>query len=243
MSFVRIHMIRRAAVVVLVFAPLSGCAREGSQEGSPEPAAIEAAHAARAILLDPDHPAWSEPAPDTFRARFETTKGDFVIQVVRAWAPLGADRFYNLVRHGYYDDARFHRTVPDFIVQWGLAGDPDVTAAWMDRSLPDDPVVATNTRGSIAYAFTEPGTRSTQIFISLVDLTRLDAGGFAPFGRVLVGMEVVDALYSGYGEESGGGVRAGAQDSVVAGGNAYLDRAFPGLDRLIKVTIERKGTQ
>jgi len=242
MSLTRTHMIQRAAVVALAFAPLSGCTREGSQEGPQETAAIEATNAARAILLDPDHPAWSEPAPDTFRTRFETTKGDFVIQVVRAWAPLGADRFYNLVRHGYYDDARFHRTVPDFIVQWGLAGDPDVTASWMDRVLLDDPVVATNTRGSIAYAFTEPGTRSMQIFISLVDLTRLDAGGFAPFGQVLEGMDVVDALYSGYGEESGGGMRAGAQDSVVAGGNAYLDRAFPELDRMIKVTIERKGT-
>lgn len=239
MTLARIHRTPSAAAVAVAAVVLFGCGPEASPDDSP----AGAGDVSRGILLNPDHPAWSQAAPDSFQARFETTKGDFVIQVVRAWAPLGADRFYNLVRHGYYDDARFHRTVTDFIVQWGLAGDPDVTAAWMDRFLRDDPVVATNTRGRIAYAFTEPGTRSTQIFISLVDLTRLDAGGFAPFGRVLVGMEVVDALYSGYGEESGGGVRAGAQDSVVAGGNAYLDRAFPELDRLIRVTIERKGTQ
>ena len=193
----------------------------------------------RSILLDPTHPAWSEPAPDTFLARFETTPGTFVIEVVRAWAPLGADRFYNLIRHGYYDDARFHRVVPGFITQWGVAGDPEVTAVWYDRGMPDDPVVASNGRGQVAFAFTEPGTRSTQVFISMVDNSRLDAQGFAPFGRVVEGMEeVVDSIYSGYGEESGGGVRAGNQGRLVAEGNAYLDADFPELDRLIRATIE-----
>lgn len=193
----------------------------------------------RALLLDPGHPAWSESAPDTARIRFETTKGDFVIRLVRAWAPLGADRFYNLVRHGYYDDARFHRTVPGFIVQWGLAGDPEVTAAWLDRTFPDDPAgVGGNTRGRVAFAFTEPGTRSTQVFISTVDLSRLDEGGFAPFGEVVEGMEVVDALYGGYGETSGGGMRAGAQDSVILQGNAWLDRNFPELDRILRAYPE-----
>jgi homoserine O-acetyltransferase len=190
-----------------------------------------------AILLDPQHPAWSETSPDSFDVRVETTKGHFVIAVHRGWAPLGADRFYNLVRHGYYDDARFHRVVPDFIVQWGIAGDPAVTEVWSSRTIADDPVVANNTRGSVAFAFTEPGTRSTQVFVSLVELTRLDSQGFAPFGRVVQGMEVVDALHSAYGEGSGGGVRAGAQDSLVAGGNAYLDRMFPDLDRIVRATI------
>ena len=195
----------------------------------------------RAILLDPTHPAWSEPAPDTFLARFETSAGTFAIEVIRAWAPIGADRFYNLIRHGYYDDTRFHRVVPGFITQWGVAGDPEVTAVWYARGMPDDPVVASNERGRVAFAFTEPGTRSTQIYISMVDNSRLDAQGFAPFGRVVEGMEqAVDSIYSGYGEESGGGVRAGNQARLVAEGNAYLDADFPELDRLIKATIERR---
>jgi len=238
MTLAHLDRTPRAAAAAVSAMVLFGC----GPGAPPDSGAAEPAVTSHAILLDPDHPAWSQAAPDTFRARFETTKGDFVIRVVRAWAPLGADRFYNLIRHGYYDDARFHRTVPDFIVQWGLAGDPEVTATWMDRMLADDPVVASNTRGSVAYAFTEVDTRSTQIFISLVDLTRLDAGGFAPFGRVVEGMDVVDALYSGYGEESGGGLRAGAQDSVAQGGNVYLDRTFPELDELIRATISHEGT-
>lgn len=193
----------------------------------------------RQILLDPGHPAWDEPAPDTFLARFETSAGAFAIQVVRTWAPIGADRFYNLVRHGYYDDSRFHRTVPDFIVQWGLAGDPAVTDAWIDQTIPDDTlVVASNVRGTIAFAFTDPNTRTTQVYINVVDNSRLDAQGFPPFGRVVEGMDVVDGIYSGYGENSGGGVRRGDQSAIVAGGNAYLDREFPLLDRLIRARVE-----
>lgn len=192
----------------------------------------------RAVLLDPEHAAWSTPAPDTFLATVETTRGDFVIRVVREWAPIGADRFYNLVRHGYYDDARIHRVVPGFITQWGVAGDPEVTAVWYDRGMPDDPVVASNVRGSIAFAFTDPGTRSTQVYINMVDNTRLDATGFAPFGTVVSGMEaVVDSIYSGYGEESGGGVRRGNQAPLVEGGNAWLDAEYPELDRIMRVRI------
>ena len=194
----------------------------------------------REILLDPTLPAWSEAAPDTFLARFETSAGDFAIEVVRAWAPIGADRFYNLVRHGYYDDARFHRTVPDFIVQWGLAGDPEVTGAWIGETIPDDDaVVASNVRGTIAFAFTESHTRTTQVYINLVDNSRLDAQGFPPFGRVVEGMEVVDRIYPGYGESSGGGLRRGEQSAIVAGGNDYLDREFPMLTRLLRATVER----
>jgi cyclophilin family peptidyl-prolyl cis-trans isomerase len=196
----------------------------------------------RGILLDPSHTAWSDPAPDTFQATFETTRGDFVIEVVRAWAPVGADRFYNLIRLGYYDDVRFHRVVPGFITQWGVSGDPDVSAVWYDRGMPDDPVVAPNERGTIAFAFTEPGTRSTQVYISMVDNTRLDEQGFAPFGRVIEGMdEVVDSIYSGYGENSGGGVRRGDQSRLVQEGNSYLDEAFPRLDHLRRVTIPASG--
>jgi cyclophilin family peptidyl-prolyl cis-trans isomerase len=192
----------------------------------------------RTILLDPTHSEWSVAAPDTFLATFQTSRGPFVIEVIRAWAPIGADRFYNLIRHGYYDDARFHRAIPGFITQWGVAGDPDVTAVWYDRGMPDDPGVASNERGTVAFAFTEPGTRSTQVYISMADNSRLDAQGFAPFGHVVEGMEsVVDSLYSGYGETSGGGVRQGEQHHLVDEGNEYLDSSFPLLDRLLRVTI------
>ncbi len=190
------------------------------------------------LLLDPEHPSWTEEAPETFAVRVETTRGDFVIEVVRSWAPIGADRFYHLVRNGFYDDVRFHRVVPGFITQWGVSGRPEVDAVWYDRGMPDDPVVASNVRGTIAYAFTDPGTRATQVYINMVDNTRLDATGFAPFGRVVEGMEaVVDSIYSGYGEESGGGVRRGDQSRIVAEGNAYLDADFPLLDRLIRAEI------
>lgn len=211
------------------------CACVAWSLAAPRPAA---AQDVRGSLLDPGDPSWAQPAPDTFRVRFTTTRGDFVIDVVRAWAPRGADRFWNLVRHGYYDDARFHRVVPGFIVQWGIAGDPAVTRLWLHRTISDDTaLVASNIRGTIAFAFTDADTRTTQVYINLVDNTRLDAQGFRPFGRVVEGMDVVDSLYGAYGEASGGGVRAAKQDSLVAGGNAYLDRAFPRLDRLMRAVI------
>ena len=171
----------------------------------------------------------------------ETSQGEFVIAVHREWAPLGAERFLTLVETGYYDDARFHRVVPGFIVQWGLAGDPALTAEWMNAYIPDDPVVASNTRDRIAFAFTDPGTRATQVYINLVDNVRLDSAGFAPFGEVVSGMGVVDALYSGYGEDSGGGLRRGDQTRIVAEGNLHLDREYPLLDRLIRV-VARRGS-
>lgn len=192
----------------------------------------------RTVLLDPEHPNWSSAAPDTFEAQVETTRGTFVIEVIRAWAPLGADRFHHLARLGYYDDVRFHRVVPGFITQWGVSGDPELNAVWYARGMPDDSVVVSNTRGTIAFAFTDPGTRATQLFINMVDNTRLDAQGFSPFGRVMSGMEsVVDSIYGGYGEDSGGGVRQGEQDRLVTEGNEYLDAAFPELDHLIRITI------
>lgn len=225
----------RSLALSVAVALAGGCA---AAENPPPEYTADAAVDARTILLDPTHPAWSEAAPDTFEVHLETTRGTFVIEVVRAWAPIGADRFYNLLRHGYYDDVRFHRVVPDFITQWGVSGDPELNAVWYDRGMPDDTVVASNVRGTIAYAFTEPGTRATQLYINMIDNTRLDAGGFAPIGRVTVGMEsVVDSIYSGYGENSGGGVRRGDQSRIVAEGNVYLDAAFPELDRLIRASI------
>jgi homoserine O-acetyltransferase len=200
-------------------------------------APADAATDLRAVLMDPEAPPWRTAAPDTFLARFETTKGEFSVQVVRAWAPRGADRFYNLARHGFYDDSRFFRVVEGFIAQFGIPGDPEVTAAWRGRTLVDDPVVASNERGTLAYAFTEPDTRHTQIYINLVDNTQLDATGFAPFGRVTTGMDVVDGLYSGFGEDAGGGMRRGDQERMLTEGNAHLDRDFPELDHIVRIEV------
>ena len=192
-------------------------------------------------LLNPNAAVWQESAPDTFTVVMETTKGNFAIEVVREWAPIGADRFYNLVRHGFYDDSRFYRVVPGFIVQFGLPGDPAVTPHWLDAMIADDPVEASNVRGTIAYAMTGPDTRTTQLYISLVDNSRLDEQGFAPFGRIVDGMDIVDQLYGGHGENAGGGLRRGDQSRIYAEGNVHLDRDFPELDELIRATIREPG--
>ncbi|MDB4874379.1 MAG: peptidyl-prolyl cis-trans isomerase, cyclophilin type [Gemmatimonadetes bacterium] len=176
-------------------------------------------------------------APDVYDVRVETTKGPFVIEVTRAWAPLGADRFYHLVRSGYFNDSRFSRVVPNFIAQFGVAGDSAANARWANRSFPDDSVRQSNVRGTIAFAMTGPNARTTQLYISLADNSRLDAQGFAPIGRVTRGMDVVDRLYSGYGENSGGGVRAGKQAALMNGGNRYADREYPKLDHLIRAAV------
>jgi cyclophilin family peptidyl-prolyl cis-trans isomerase len=205
--------------------------------------AASADHAASAteqrdLLLRPDAPYWSEPSPAEYRVSVETTKGPFVIAVTRALAPRGADRFYRLVRAGYFDDSRFFRVVPGFIAQFGIPGDPAITRVWKDRRIPDDSARASNVRGMIAYAMTGPSTRTTQLFISLVDNNRIDVQGFAPIGRVVSGMEVVDRLYGGYGETAGGGMRAGRQERMLNEGNEHLDRDFPKLDRIIKARVE-----
>lgn len=155
----------------------------------------------------------------------------------RAWAPLGADRFCNLARAGFFDDSRFFRVLPGYIAQFGIPGDPAVTRVWKDRNFPDDSVRQSNVRGAIAFAMTGPAMRTTQLYISRKDNPQLDAQGFAPIGLVVEGMSVVDALYDGYGESAGGGVRAGRQQRMLTEGNVHLDRAFPLLDRLIRVTI------
>ena len=172
-----------------------------------------------------------------FQVRLDTTKGPIVIEVVPEWAPRAAARFRTLVRSGYYDDSRFFRVVKDRWAQFGIAGDPALSKKWRGRTLPDEDAAVkrlSNLRGTVAFAFAVPGGRSTQVFINLADNTRLDDQGFAPFGRVVQGMEVVDALYAGYGEESGGGIRAGKQQPLFEGGNAWLDARFPLLDRIIR---------
>jgi peptidyl-prolyl cis-trans isomerase A (cyclophilin A) len=177
-------------------------------------------------------------APATYQVKFATTKGDFVICVTRVWAPLGADRFYNLVRHHFYDNTHFFRVHPKFVVQWGISAYPPVTAAWEHAPIKDDPIVQSNLRGYVTYAKTgDPDTRTTQVFINLVDNQRLDTmGGFAPFGQVTEGMEVVEALYSGYGEAPPDG-RGPEQDNIEKLGKPYLDKGFPNLDWIKTTTL------
>ena len=176
-------------------------------------------------------------APDSFRARFSTTKGDFVIAVHRAWAPLGADRFYNLVRSGFYDGVRFFRVLPGFMAQFGIHGDTAVTSAWREQRIQDDPVRRTNVRGMVTFATAGPGTRTTQIFINYGNNDRLDGMGFAPFGQVVEGMEVVDKLYGAYGEGAPRG-RGPDQFRLNVEGEKYLARQFPKLDKITKATVE-----
>jgi homoserine O-acetyltransferase len=196
-----------------------------------------AAGARAAALRDPKHPLWSRPAPEVYRVKIDTAKGAFTLEVTRSLARRGADRFYHLVETGFYDDSRFYRVIRDRFAQFGISDEPTVAAIWRNERFPDDPVRASNVRGSFAYAMTGPGARTTQIYINTGDQSRQDADGFAPFGKVIEGMDVVDNLYSGYGESSGGGMRAGRQGKLFEEGNAYLDRKFPLLDKLLRARV------
>jgi peptidyl-prolyl cis-trans isomerase A (cyclophilin A) len=182
--------------------------------------------------------ALNEKAPGTYKAKFDTSKGVFVVEVTRAWAPNGADRFYNLVKNGFYDDGRFFRVINGFMVQFGINGDPRVSAPWRDARIPDDKVTQSNKRGYITFATSGPNSRTTQVFINFGDNAGLDNQGFSPFGRVTTGMNVVDALYSGYGEGAPSG-RGPNQGKIQTEGNAYLTRDFANLDYVKKATIEK----
>jgi cyclophilin family peptidyl-prolyl cis-trans isomerase len=197
-----------APIVALVVLGLNGCA------GTAKQAASQAAPA------------------DTYRVVLDTSKGPVVVEVDRALAPNGAQRFYELVKAKYFDGARFYRVVPGFVVQWGAAADPAVTKKW-DVTIPDDPVKASNTRGTVSFAATQaPNSRTTHLFINLGDDARLDAMGFAPIGHVVDGMDAVERIYSGYGEQPD-------QDMIGAQGNAYLEKAFPRLDYIKTARIEK----
>ncbi|MDJ0513494.1 MAG: peptidylprolyl isomerase [Methyloceanibacter sp.] len=176
-------------------------------------------------------------APDTFKAKFDTSKGTFVVQVERFWAPNGADRFYNLVKAGFYNDARFFRVIDGFMVQFGISGNPDVSAAWTNATIPDDPVRESNARGTVTFATAGPNTRTTQVFINFNNNAGLNGQGFAPFGKVVSGMDVVDSLFNGYGEGAPRG-NGPNQGLIKAQGNAYLVTQFPKLDYIKKATIE-----
>jgi peptidyl-prolyl cis-trans isomerase A (cyclophilin A) len=185
----------------------------------------------RAALMKPA--GLKERAPNVFKARFDTTAGIFVIEVHADWAPRGADRFYNLVKNGYYDGCRFFRVVPGFVVQFGINGDAAIQRNWTNATIPDDKVTQGNTRGFVTFAkSSEPNSRTTQLFVNFADNSRLNRQGFAPFGKVTMGMEVVDKIFSGYGEKPD-------QDRIEKEGNAYLTKNFPKLDYIKKATIEQ----
>lgn len=187
-------------------------------------------------LLGPDAAEMKKQAPEKYKARFTTSKGTFTVAVERNLAPLGADRFYNLVRNGFYDDSRFFRVLSGFMVQFGIPADPADSALWKDANIADDPVRSANARGRISYAMAGPGSRTTQVFINTGNNRRLDRMGFAPFGDVTEGMDVVDKLYSGYGEgaPSGSGPN---QKRIEKEGTPYLQANFPKLDHILKAEI------
>lgn len=203
----------------------------------PKPAepAPTAAKAPNPALLDPAK--LTAKAPSKFKAKLTTSKGDFVIEVHRDWSPQGADRFYNLVKNGYFDGVRFFRAIQGFMVQFGIHGDPKVNAVWRDANIQDDPVKEANKRGTVTFAKTGmPHSRNTQLFINFADNLQLDRMGFSPFGKVVSGMNVVDSLYTGYGEGAPGG-NGPDQMRLQAEGNAYLERDFPKLDHIKEAKI------
>jgi peptidyl-prolyl cis-trans isomerase A (cyclophilin A) len=174
----------------------------------------------------------NEEAPATYKASFDTSAGPFVITVHRAWAPKGAQRFYNLVKNGFFDECRFFRVVPDFMVQFGINGDPSIQSNWANANLPDDPVTQSNKKGYVTFATRGKDTRTTQVFVNFKDNSFLDKQGFAPFGEVTSGMDVVEKITSQYGEKPN-------QGSIQSQGNAYLKAQFPKLDYVKKATIAK----
>jgi peptidyl-prolyl cis-trans isomerase A (cyclophilin A) len=214
------------ALVGLTLGAMAGCSPSGGEQQS-EADAVPLFHTPRRAAAT---------APDTFLARFETSKGEFTVRAVREWAPLGADRFYTLVSSGYYDDLRFYRVVDDFMVEWGLHGDARVTTLWRRYGIPDDTVRQSNLKGRLSFAAHGPNSRTVQIFVNLRDNAGLDAQGFAPFAEVVEGMEVVESLYSEYGDGPPRG-DGPYQARALARGNVYLDADFPDLDTLVRAVV------
>jgi peptidyl-prolyl cis-trans isomerase A (cyclophilin A) len=196
--------------------------------------------ATNAALKNPG--ALKETAPAMYKVDFDTSAGTFVVEVHRDWAPNGADRFYNLVKNGFYDNARFFRVIPGFMVQFGINGDPALNSVWRNSRIPRDPAKESNNRGYITFAMqggpAGPDTRTTQVFINFGNNANLDGIGFAPFGKVSKGMDVVEKIYSGYGEGAPSG-KGPEQERIQAEGNAYLTKDFPKMDYIKKATIEK----
>lgn len=226
---------RCGSLVLLAVAAL-GCRRDERSAAAGGGGGTTSTAAGQPAFASPLNAAMRERAPATFRARFETSKGDFVVAVQRAWAPLGADRFYNLVKSGYFDDVRFFRVISGFMAQFGIHGTPSVAAAWRGATIADDPVRQHNVRGMVSFATAGPNTRTTQLFINYGNNSRLDGMGFSPIGQVVEGMDVVDRLYAAYGEGAPAG-RGPEQGRIEAQGNAYLEHDFPLLDYVKRATI------
>ena len=223
---VPVRTVRCATMAALVVLGAS-CKNDGAAGGG----------ATASALAKPDKNAISTPAPDSFKVAVETSKGTFTILAHRAWAPLGVDRFYHLVRLGFFDDTRFFRVLPGFMAQFGISGDPRVNAGWEPLTIQDDSVKQTNKRGMVTFAKTGmPNSRSTQLFINYGNNANLDAMGFAPIGEVIDGMAVVDSLYAEYGEGAPGG-NGPDQTRMAADGNAYLAQNFPKLDFIRRARI------
>jgi peptidyl-prolyl cis-trans isomerase A (cyclophilin A) len=254
----RMRMVSLSAVMVAAGIVLGACQKpeQPAQTAPPEQSKVEApvqpvtpapaetkpgattasrpAEASRNYTKELLSPAkLKEKAPETYKVKFDTTRGEFTISVTRAWAPMGADRFYNLVKHHFYDGAAFFRVVPDFVVQFGISANPSVSGAWKHTEIKDDPVTQSNKRGTITFATAGPNTRTTQVFISLKDNGRLDSMGFAPFGVVDGnGMNIVEMMYEGYGDSAGPD-----QDQLEKQGDPYLKKGWPKLDSIKSATL------
>lgn len=203
-------------------APKSGASKTGSGAHS-----VSASPRLDRALLKPA--LLKERAPETYQVKFATTRGDFTVTVTRAWAPLGADRFYNLVKHGFYDNASFFRVIPNFVAQFGISANPVITKAWQKTEIQDDPVLQSNKKGYLTFATAGANTRTTEVFINLKDNGPLDQKGFAPLGQVTDGMNVVEMFYDQYGEPD--------QEQIEKLGKPYLDKDWPKLDSIKTATL------
>ncbi|MGQ0553136.1 MAG: peptidylprolyl isomerase [Planctomycetota bacterium] len=232
--FASCHLVSRHSLLALFAVSalaLPSCADKSAAAGGAGAAEAPAMAFGPQFLTNAANPEVNRTAPPIFQAKFETTAGDFIIEVQRDLSPNGADRFYNLAANGFYDGVKFFRVVPGFMAQFGIHGDPAIAAAWKNANIQDDPVKQGNRRGNISFAKTGmPNSRSTQLFINFGDNSALDPQGFSSFGRVIQGMESVDKIHSGYGEQPN-------QMQIQAQGNAYLEKSFPKLDAIKRVTI------
>lgn len=210
---------------------LPACQQESQQPQQQTPAAAPTETSSKDPLMNPTSEQMTQTAPDQFTAVVETSAGTFTLQLHRDWAPLGVDRFYNLAANGYFNDIRFFRVVPKFIVQFGIHGDPAVSKVWRSARIQDDKVTHSNKRGTLTFATAGPGTRTTQLFINFADNDFLDSQGFSPLGEVTSGMDVVQKIYAGYGESPD-------QGQIQQRGNAYLSEKFPKLDYIKSVTVQ-----
>jgi peptidyl-prolyl cis-trans isomerase A (cyclophilin A) len=230
-------MIKKTLGSLLSLTLSAGCLwAQAARQPSHHTTSAKHAATSHASLLRPA--TLNQRSPQAYRVRFLTTKGPFVVEVHRAWAPLGADRIYNLVKNGFYTDASFFRVLPGFVVQFGISAKPAVAKAWNDAKIKDDPVTQSNLRGTLTFATAGPNTRTTQVFINLANNKSLDSMGFTPFGKVIEGMGVVDSLYSGYGEGAPQG-NGPDQSRITNQGKSYLDKEFPKLDSIKSAVIER----